>query len=71
MIVPTKINPGEFVFEKFKSGVRKQELVEWNYRDTSGKLHTGIAKTVPEAELKAYEFGYQIKFENIPEECVE
>ncbi len=66
MITPLNIKNGELVCESFKSSVKKCRLVEWNYRDTAGVLHTGICKSIGEAKLKARKFGY---FVNI-EECV-
>lgn len=32
---------------------------QWDYRDSSGKLHSGIAKDLETAKIRASKYGYQ------------
>lgn len=50
---------GQFRHEEYYSQVAKGKRVQWDYRDTKGILHSGIAKTLEEAKAKAAQFGYQ------------
>jgi hypothetical protein len=44
--------------EAFYSRAMRRYLIQWDYRDKAGELHSGIADTTPEAEEAAAVFGY-------------
>jgi len=52
MIDPLSIRPGESAHETFYSKVKKCDLVEYNYRDESGELHTCVCKTLADCKTK-------------------
>lgn len=56
--VSTTKGNGEFKYEEFYSSVLKKHKIAWDYRDTNGVLHSGVANTVEEAKLKASQYGY-------------
>jgi hypothetical protein len=58
MLDPRNLKAGEFQYEKFTAGLRRNPVIQWDYRDKEGELHTGIAKTVEEAREKAAKYGY-------------
>lgn len=58
MIIPGNIKPGELVTEAYSNRVQRKRLVEWNYRDVTGKLHAGVAKTYEAAVEQAAKHGY-------------
>lgn len=41
--VSTTRTPGEFACEQFHSRIRRKPFYQWDYRDSSGELHSGIA----------------------------
>lgn len=51
--VTTTNTPGQFQTEPFFSSVRRRRLVQWDYRDSKGRLFTGIARTIHRARLAA------------------
>jgi hypothetical protein len=54
--VSTTKGLGQFQYEVFISHILKgQQRVAWDYRDTFGVLHVGVAQTLPEAMRKASE----------------
>lgn len=60
---------GEFLYEIFHSRLACRRYrcnwcepglrVQWEYRDKDGKLYTGIARSVKQAEELAAKHGYQ------------
>jgi hypothetical protein len=56
-ISTTKIR-GSFRTEEFYSKLSRCWLVQWDYRDQSGDLHTGISLTIEGARKAAAIFGY-------------
>jgi hypothetical protein len=53
--ISTTRNRGKFAYEQFYSAIKRRNLVQWDYRDTSGKLHSGIAKSLEAAIVAAAE----------------
>jgi len=54
--------PGQFQFEEYEGNIRNGKgtmIVQWDYRDLKGELHSGVAKTFEEAKQKASQYGYQ------------
>lgn len=49
----TTNTPGQFAYENFYSAMLRRDMVQWDYRDTRGVLHTGIARTIHRAKLAA------------------
>lgn len=49
----TTMTPGQFKTEPFFSSVHPRRLVQWDYRDTKGRLFTGVARTIHRARLAA------------------
>jgi hypothetical protein len=45
-------------YETFRPAWRRCERIQWDYRDATGELHSGIAKTLDDAKNAAREFGY-------------
>lgn len=56
----TTTENGQFQCEGFNTKLRGKNVrrYQWDYRDSSGKLHSGVAKTEDEAKQKAVQFGY-------------
>ncbi len=44
--------------ETFESTLTGGFYVEWNYRDASGELHAGVARSKGEAGQQAKAYGY-------------
>jgi hypothetical protein len=57
-IMEAPIRNNSFKQEPYYSQITKELLVEWNYRDLKGELHTGISKSIEAAENSAATFGY-------------
>lgn len=57
--ITTTITPGEFKVGIYRSLVDLKVLVQWDYRDYEGVLHTGVAPTLNAAKLAAKQFGYK------------
>ncbi|MHB1167033.1 MAG: DUF3873 family protein [Carboxydocellales bacterium] len=57
--VTTTQKPGQFQCERHYCSISRKEQVHWDYRDTNGRLHTGVAKSEAEAQEKAAKFGYK------------
>ena len=56
--ISTTRNINQFAAEVFFSRINNKFLVQWDYRDETGTLHSGIAPS-PESALKAAsQFGY-------------
>jgi len=51
--VSTTTTPRTFKCERYKSSLSQTWKVQWDYRDSKGKLHTGIAASEEEARLEA------------------
>lgn len=47
-----------FRYESYYSPTAGKVLVQWDYRDVHGELHSGVAVTVSAAKAKAAAFGY-------------
>lgn len=50
---PIKREPGDFAFVRFYCAVLRREMVQWNYTDGCGKVHTGVAADVELAANQA------------------
>lgn len=62
MLDPKQCLPGQFQYEEYEGNIRNgrgKMIVQWDYRDLKGELHSGVAKTLGEAKQKAVQFGYQ------------
>jgi hypothetical protein len=53
-----------FRYNTYYSHLAKKMLVQWDYRDIGGKLHSGVALSVSSAEKMAQAYGH------IPQEAV-
>ena len=51
---------GEFRCEEFNTWVTGKKMVQWDYRDDNGVLHSGIAQSMEEAMNKASKFGFSM-----------
>jgi hypothetical protein len=53
-------------YEKYftKIGRKKVARIQWDYRDSKGVLHSGIATSIDKATEAAKEHGYQIPYSN-------
>lgn len=51
--VSTTNTSPHFQTETLYSGFRRRKMVFWDYRDSKGKLHSGISRTVHRARLAA------------------
>lgn len=58
--VSTTRNKNEFRTETFISKVTGEELIQWDYRDANGVLHSGVAKSLDEAMQKASKHGFKL-----------
>lgn len=47
--ISTTRTPGTFAYEEYWCRITKRHLVQWDYRDTNGKLFSGIAKSIEQA----------------------
>jgi hypothetical protein len=56
-ISTTKIR-GNFRTEEFYSKLSRRWLVQWDYWDSSGDLHSGVAPSIEAARKSASVFGY-------------
>jgi hypothetical protein len=56
--ISTTKKVGSFRTEQFYSKVSEKTLIQWDYRDANGELHTGIAPTLQMARKAAAKFGY-------------
>lgn len=56
--VSTTKGKGQFAYEEYYNEIVKKNIVQWDYRDINGELHTGTAKTLEEAKQKAGKYGY-------------
>ncbi len=55
---PTTLNT--FRVERFRSTIRRGQLLyQWDYRDRTGRLHSGITATLKDARRAAAEYGYE------------
>jgi hypothetical protein len=57
--VSTTIVKDQFNYEVFYSEILRGERVQWDYRDVTGKLHSGVSKTLELAKQSAAKFGYR------------
>jgi major membrane immunogen (membrane-anchored lipoprotein) len=60
--ISTTTQKDQFQYEEFEGNIRNGKgtwMVQWDYRDANGKLHSGVAKTVEAAKQKAAQFGYK------------
>lgn len=57
--VSTTQGRDQFAYEKYYNKVLKRHIVQWDYRDANGQLHSGTAKTLEEAKEKAAKYGYR------------
>lgn len=55
-ISTTRTN-GQFAFEQYRSPFTG-DFVQWDYRDQSGTLHSGVVRTLEQAKAAASRFGY-------------
>ena len=51
---------GEFRCEEFNTWVTGKKMVQWDYRDKAGVLHSGVAPTLEIAMSRASEFGFSM-----------
>lgn len=58
--ISTTQNKGDFRFEKFISGVTGKPVIQWDYRDSQGVLHSGVAHSLDEALEKASKLGFSL-----------
>lgn len=56
--VSTTTERNSFKFEVYQPVGSKTTKVQWDYRDASGELHTGIACDLNYAKAAASAFGY-------------
>ena len=52
------INPDQFVCQDYFSDVIKKRLFQWDYRDRTGKLYSGVAVSYEKAVEGARKNGY-------------
>lgn len=43
----------KFSCELWYSNALRRDMVQWDYKDSKGKFHTGIARTIHRAKLAA------------------
>lgn len=48
---------GQFQYEEYYCSITKKTRVQWDYRDPTGKLHSGIVKDVASVKNIAAGFG--------------
>ena len=51
---------GEFRCEEFNTWITGKRMVQWDYRDNAGVLHTGIAPSLEKAVEEAQKFGFSL-----------
>ena len=56
--ISTTVGKNQFAYEEYRDAVTSAPRVQWDYRDAEGRLFSGIAKTVEEAEQVAAKVGY-------------
>jgi len=49
----TTKTPGQFAYDEFVSKFSGRRMVQWDYRDSKGKLFSGVAKSVEIARRAA------------------
>jgi hypothetical protein len=49
---------GSLRTEEFYSKISKKTMIQWDYRDAKGVLHSGISATLQMARKAASKFGY-------------
>ena len=54
--ISTTKTPGQFAFVVYYSVALRGERVQWDYRDTNGMLHSGVAGTIEQAMQVAERF---------------
>jgi hypothetical protein len=61
--VSTTTGKDQFNFEVFTTKIGRKPItrIQWDYRDSNGVLHSGVAKTILDAAKAAEKFGYKIK----------
>jgi hypothetical protein len=56
--ISTTIKNDCFRHENFRPAWHRKTMVQWDYRDSLGELHTGVAKDLDAAKSAAKRFGY-------------
>ena len=57
--VSTTIERDCFRYETYHPTGKTHTRIQWDYRDSQGVLHSGIARDLPSAQASARRFGYQ------------
>ncbi len=57
--VSTTTERGQFQCERFYSCFSRSWLVQWDYRDQAGKLHSGVSRSIEAAKKAAAKHGFK------------
>lgn len=56
--ISTTRTHGSFRTEEYYSRISKRRYIQWDYRDSDGVLHSGVARDITAARKVASKYGY-------------